>query len=105
MEYPIMNAVRGRTRQAMSMALGTASDVASRGMGTVRAYGLECRPNIMGLAEPRPATAPPRGGSRGPPPRRLIPRRVIPTRGLGIMGLGVSSQLASAGQEGMYRTF
>jgi hypothetical protein len=49
MDYPIINAVRGRSRQAMSMALGTATDVASRGMGTVRAFGLRCRPGIMGL--------------------------------------------------------
>lgn len=70
MDYPIMNAVRGRTRQAMSMSLAVASDVASRGMGTVRAYGLRCRP-----------------------------------MGLGIFNLGVSSQLASAGQEGSLRPF
>ena len=70
MNYPIMNAVRGRGQQAMGMALGTASNVASRGMGTVRAYGLRLRP-----------------------------------MGLGIFNLGVSSQLASAGQEGSYRSF
>ncbi len=50
MQTPIINAVRGRSRQAMSMALGAASNVASAGMGKVRAYGLWYdRPRILNL--------------------------------------------------------
>lgn len=50
--FPIINAVRERTRQVVAIPLAVASDVAGRGMWTSPVYQLGIlanRPKILGL--------------------------------------------------------
>lgn len=54
MDLPIVNAVMGRTRQAIQMPLAVASNVANRGLIMPRPYGMrlnmwQSRPRLFGL--------------------------------------------------------